>query len=272
MKNIILPEIVAIGVYNAELAVKNREITRNRKTTMFEIELPMEVGGISYINKEKYAIRPNLIICVKPGQSRHTHFPYKCYYIHMILKEGPLYDALIELPDSIETEKYAFYRDIFVKMCKYYDTAFEKDQIMLQSLILELIYHLSRETIGITGQRKTKNNNHLIIEKVLKYIKDHLTEDLDLKTLAQIASLSPVHFHKCFKASVGKTLRDYVEEQRIKRSVNLLMTTELSLTEIAYECGFSSQSYFSYVFKRRMKMTPREYAKSLFKQYEKEPK
>lgn len=264
-----LPDIVALGIYNSQKAVPNTEISKNRKTTLFEIELPMENGGFSFVNGEKVAIVPNMIICSKPGQSRHTHFPYKCYYIHMILKEGPLYDELTALPDFIETIKYDLYREIFEKLCKYYDTAYERDQIMLQSLVLELIYHLSRESVRTVGRKNSKSNNHLIIEKVLKYIREHLTEELDLETLADIASLSPIHFHKCFKASVGKTVRDYVEEQRIKKAVNLLMTTELTLTEIAFECGFSSQSYFSYVFKRRMGVTPREHARLLFRQYEK---
>ena len=77
-----------------------------------------------------------------------------------------------------------------------------------------------------------------------------------------------MNFHNTFKTAVGKTLRDYIEEQRIKKATNLLLTTNYSLTQIAYECGFSSQSYFSYVFKRRMKKTPREYAKEIYMSYE----
>ena len=63
-------------------------------------------------------------------------------------------------------------------------------------------------------------------------------------------------------------LREYVEEQRIKKAIHLLMSTEYSLTQIAFACGYSSQSYFSYVFKRRMKKTPREYIRELYNQYE----
>jgi hypothetical protein len=45
----VLPKIVAIGIYNSDLAVKNIKVTKNRKTTMFEIELPIENGGVSYV-------------------------------------------------------------------------------------------------------------------------------------------------------------------------------------------------------------------------------
>ena len=81
-------------------------------------------------------------------------------------------------------------------------------------------------------------------------------------------SFSPIHFHNTFKRTVGKTLRDYIEEQRIKKATDLLLTTNYSFTQIAYECGFSSQSYFSYVFKRRMNLAPREYAKKMHRRYE----
>ena len=67
-----LPEIVSIGIYNAEIAHKRKTITENRKTTMFEIELPIENGGYSYIDKDSQKITPNLLICAKPGQIRHT--------------------------------------------------------------------------------------------------------------------------------------------------------------------------------------------------------
>ena len=64
-------------------------------------------------------------------------------------------------------------------------------------------------------------------------------------------------------------LREYVEDRRIRKAVNLLIETDLTLAEIAYECGFSSQSYFSYAFKKKMGLTPREYAKEIYNRYDK---
>ena len=111
-------------------------------------------------------------------------------------------------------------------------------------------------------------NNRVDIEKALKYIKDNLTEDLSLQAVADHVLLSPNHFHNCFRTAVGKTLHEYVEDQRIKSAVNLLLTTDLTLTQIALQCGFSSQSYFSYVFKRKMKTTPRKYVEQLNNLYD----
>ena len=267
MKNIILPEIVTVGIYNGSTAQKNKEITKKRNTTMFELELPCEAGGTSYINSESSPISDNIFICAKPGQTRHTRLPFKCYFVHMIVKEGALYDLLCEIPSYLYLEDSQAIKDIFIDMCKYYDTALENDKIMLQSLVLELIHHIVQINKKSSVNDRAKSNNDIMIEKALDYIENNLTGDLSLEAVAAYTSFSPIYFHNSFKHAVGKTLREYVEEQRIRRAVDLLISTEMTLAQIAYECGFSSQSYFSYAFKNKMKMTPREYAKEFYKKY-----
>ena len=266
--DIILPEIVAAGIYNSRIAVKDKLITKNRKTTMFEIEIPIEKGGISYIDSEGRHITPDIVICAKPGQIRHTRLPFKCYYIHMILNAGTLYDILTDIPAFIETRRQEEYRKIFEKLCRHSDSPLESDRIKAFGLVLELVYLLDKDSKKQLYRDKLKSGNYEIIENVIKYIQENLTSDLSLNAVASYASLSPIHFHNRFKAATGKTLHEYVEEQRIKKAAGLLVSTNLTLTDISYKCGFSSQSYFSYAFKRKMKMTPREYVKDIYKRYD----
>jgi len=263
----ILPDIVAIGIYDSQIAAKNTVISKNRKTSMFEIELPIENVGVSYIGSYSKPINTNMIICAKPGQTRHTKFPFRCYYVHMIIHSGILYDTLMNIPDFFETNNVNIYKDIFEKLVRHYSTLADSEEIILQSLLLELIYTISKNATAI-NKNGNLISNHLVIEKSLSYIKEHLTDELCLEEVAKAVSLSPIYFHNTFKKAVGKTLRDYIEEQRIKKSIDLLLTKNFSLTQIAYDCGFSSQSYFSYVFKRRMKVTPREYVKEIYNKYE----
>lgn len=262
-----LPEIVAVGIYNSNIAIKNSVVTKNRKTTMFEIEIPIEKGGISYINSDDMAIEPDMIICAKPGQIRHTKLPFKCYYIHLMMTNGELYDILMDIPNYVKTNKYKKYYEIFDRLCEYYDRAVDSDEIILYSLILELIHTLINDSKKLILRDHIKRGNYKTIEKAIKYIKENLTSDLSLGTMAKRAGFSPIHFHNVFKASTGRTLHEYVEEQRIKKAANMLIATDYTLAEIAYECGFSSQSYFSYAFKRKMSKTPRKYAKEVFERY-----
>jgi len=266
--DIVLPEIIAIGIYNSQIAVKNKSITKNRKTEMFEIELPIDAGGISFIDGGHSEINPHTLICAKPSQIRHTKLPFKCYYIHMILKEGALYEIFSSLPDYLTVEDTSRYQEIFTRLAELYDSAVKADEIMIYSLILELAYLLKKDAKKQLRRDSSGIGNYELIESVIAYVKNNLTEDLSLEAVSAYANLSPIHFHNRFKSATGKTLRSFVEEQRIKKASELLVTTDWTLTRISGECGFSSQSYFSYAFKRKMNMTPRDYAKRVYKRYD----
>ena len=91
-----LPQIVSVGVYNSQLVHKTA-VSPNRKTTMFELELPLDDNAVSYIDGEQCRSSPSTVICAKPGQMRHSRLPYKCYYVHMIVTQGRLLEKLMQL-------------------------------------------------------------------------------------------------------------------------------------------------------------------------------
>jgi AraC-like DNA-binding protein len=260
-----LPKIVAAGTYDGSFAHKNRTVSKKRRTSMFEIEIISEEGGTAFIEGKAYPVMPSRVICAKPGQERYTKMPFRCLYVHFILHGGPLYDLLTNVPDSFEARNIEGYRKLFERLVGHFALLSEKEEILLQSILLELIYSLGKD--GERALQKASSPSPEI-EKALSFIQEHLTEDLSLEVLGKEVALSPNYFHNAFKRAVGKTLREYVEEQRIKKAIDLMLTTDQPLTKIALDAGFSSQSYFSFVFKRRMKMTPGSYLKKHFKKYE----
>lgn len=267
MKEIALPEFTSAGIYDSRLAVKNRDITKNRKVSMFEIELPCEEGGISFIDNDKYKILPDGIICAKPGQIRHTKLPYRCHYIHISVKSGILYDTLMNLPDNFTVRDPSKYRNIFISLCTLYDNSLDIDNLMIHSLILKLIHMLHSDSKYMSHHGKLRSSNYEIIERAIGFINENYAQPLQLEDLSKHVSLSPIYFHTSFKAATGRTPHQYLNEVRIKKAANLLVSTDLSLSQIAYECGFSSQSYFSYSFKKTMGLTPRDYMRKMFEQY-----
>ena len=261
-----LPVINAAGIYDSRLLNKNVAVSQERMVKAFEIELPAEEGGINHINGVAYPIKSNRIVCVKPGQVRHTIFPLRCHYIHFLSDDPAICKAMNALPDCFETEKEEEYRSLMSRIIRHYRSFSEDSQFLMYSRLLELIYTLRTDAARQNSSRGAAHQ--ALIQETLDYVKEHLTEDLTLERVSKAMSFSPIYFHNTFKEAMGKTLREYVEEQRIRKATNLLLTTGYSLTKIAFECGFSSQSYFSYVFKRRMGMTPREYVRDAYKKYE----
>ena len=95
--------------------------------------------------------------------------------------------------------------------------------------------------------------------RVTDYIEAHLSGEIRLAALAREAGLSPHHFGKAFKASLGKPPSQYLAERRITKAKELLLGTDRSITEVAYDLGFASHSHFTGVFRRITATTPSQY-------------
>jgi AraC family transcriptional regulator len=104
------------------------------------------------------------------------------------------------------------------------------------------------------------------VNRAIDYIVQNLAEPLDLEQVARVASFSPFHFHRVFKALVGETLGAFVKRVRLQRAMQLMSHRPgASLTEIALACGFASSSDFSRSFKQRYGVPPRAFDVTRFR-------
>jgi AraC-like DNA-binding protein len=95
--------------------------------------------------------------------------------------------------------------------------------------------------------------------KAERYIRENYTRKVSLQEVADISGLSAPYFSTVFKEEMGENLSSYLNRLRVDRAVDLLMETELSLSEIADSCGFEDQSWFSKIFKIYTGMSPGKY-------------
>ena len=91
------------------------------------------------------------------------------------------------------------------------------------------------------------------------HMRTHLSEELDLKSLADTACLSPAHFSRVFKKATGLSPIAYLTKLRLDRAAKLLTDTHKSITEIGMDCGFQDPAYFARVFKKAYQKSPRNY-------------
>lgn len=91
---------------------------------------------------------------------------------------------------------------------------------------------------------------------VCDYIEDNLAQNISLVKLANLANMSQYRFARAFKAKMGLSPYAYVLERRIAAARSLIKESELSLAEIAYDTGFSSQAHMTTTFKKRLGVTP----------------
>jgi len=102
--------------------------------------------------------------------------------------------------------------------------------------------------------------------RILKRVVDKmrvLDAQLSLQSLAQESGYSRVHFVRMFRAATGRSPHNYLLNMRVERARELLSNPALSLIEIALDCGFSSHSHMTRVFRQFLGITPSEYRRSL---------
>jgi AraC-like DNA-binding protein len=94
------------------------------------------------------------------------------------------------------------------------------------------------------------------IQNIITYIDQHLCEQLTLEDVSRMAGFSRYHFLRIFKRETGIGIRDYIKTRRMYRAVDFLLTTELSVMDIAIILQFDSQEAFTRAFKREYSLPP----------------
>jgi AraC family transcriptional regulator len=94
------------------------------------------------------------------------------------------------------------------------------------------------------------------IQRVRSYIENNLDQPIQVKDLSEIARRSPAHFSRAFKRAFGESPHCYIVSRRLARAVDLMLTTELGLAEIAVAAGFTDQAHLSNMFRRKIGVSP----------------
>ncbi|MDR7068698.1 AraC family transcriptional regulator [Pseudoxanthomonas japonensis] len=102
--------------------------------------------------------------------------------------------------------------------------------------------------------------------RCLELMHARLSEDISLDELAAEAQLSPFHFARMFKQSLGVPPRVYLTQLRMEKACELLELTELSVTAIAHEVGYSSNQVLARIFFKHRRVSPSDYRRSVREQ------
>lgn len=107
-----------------------------------------------------------------------------------------------------------------------------------------------------TGQNYRKR-----IGRVIDHIYQHLSDDLDVNTLADVALLSPYHFHRVYREIAQETVNMTVRRLRLQHAAAELIRSQTSLADIAHGVGYSSKEAFIRAFDKQFGETPNDYRK-----------
>lgn len=122
----------------------------------------------------------------------------------------------------------------------------------------ELMREMFRSYCKLVQQHSIKNYS-VIVQKSIIIIESDLSANLMPRMLAEAQKVSLSYLSTVFKKETGKTISEYIREKRVKHALHLLATTQLQIQTIALHCGIMDVQYFSKIFKKQTRMSPKEY-------------
>lgn len=121
---------------------------------------------------------------------------------------------------------------------------------------------VSMETVRELVQ---KESNYAMMEtavrRVIEYVELHCDEIITREVLGEVACLNPVYLARIFKQRTGKTMGNYILDERIEKAKVLLRRSEMTISEVSQAVGYDNFSYFSKLFKDRAGLSPKDYRK-----------
>ena len=221
-------------------------------------------GSIQYEDRE-FVLPPGhlvLLDCRKlhyyatRGERWHflwVHFAGKCAFDYAELLNSEGTEAIFV------GKRYSFQNefDKLIQYARFFDVQSELEAAAtLQKLLTDLIGLKKRDIFSLKYGDYRKN-----LEDSLFWIQNHFREEITVEQLAEICHLSKFYFIKVFRAYTGQTPYDYLVGFRVVQSQRMLLTTGMTVAQVAAECGFSDSKNFIACFKKRAGMTPLQYRK-----------
>lgn len=114
-------------------------------------------------------------------------------------------------------------------------------------------------TARVKRAKEKEKPYSLAVSRTIEHIYHGRNRNMNLKKLATMVNLTPKYLSALFKKETGENLVNYIQKVRISESMNLLKYSDYSLSEISNYLNFTSQSYFTSVFRKYTGMTPRKY-------------
>ncbi len=233
-----------------------------RTLNEFQLNYITEGTGIFEDERGAHPLLPGSIMLVRPGNSHRYKPEQKTGWIENYIGfNGELAHKFLSIPSfrNVSVIRCGIREEIIDIYFKIFDLAKEEEpgfQQVSSGLIVKLLGHL-------IAYDKKRNFSGKHIEKVIQVVRfqmrEHLDQKVDLERLAEEHSIGYAYLRKMFKKYTGVSPHQYHLEMRIMGAKELLLTSDRSIKEIAFDLGFESVHYFSRIFKKKTGLSPSEW-------------
>jgi len=213
-------------------------------------------GEVHFFNPDQYE---NKVLVLQFGRDffdSDTCFLYNSKLAYPIIKYGD---------NKYNPEIHTQLQDYIIKILQEISFKNKGYKLVIKSLLYNIVVFMARK-MPFEYYSSIEKNKQLAklekLEKVFKYVEENYSKDIRLREICKVANFSLFHFTRFFKYCTGYTFNTYLTKYRLRKSIELLKSTEDSITNISSKCGFNSIKTFNRVFKQEYKATPSQFRKS----------
>ena len=149
---------------------------------------------------------------------------------------------------------------LFTKLLNESKTENEMTDISIANLIERILILLYRKNL-----RNNSPNRNDSISQVLSYVNKNFNYPISLEDVCKICGYSPEYFCRLFKNIVGVRFKDYITSLRLESAKHMLISSDASITQICFDCGFGSIRNFNREFKSKYGQTPTQMKSAMLK-------
>lgn len=224
--------------------------------------------GVFYIEREKVPVKTDDLIIINPNVE-HTEktFPnnpmeYIVFGVEGLAFSFPEHDQAYGRGYSFYSygsDKNQFINFAQLMMHEFQDKKPGFEKVCHGLLEVLLVYISRKQKLSVISESSFQLSKECAIAK--RYIDTNYAQDITLYSLADLTHINKFYLAHSFTECIGQSPISYLTERRLAACKELLSSSNLSVTQIANSAGFSSQSYFSQIFNKKVGMSPRQYRK-----------
>ncbi len=238
----------------------------------YEIYYLLEGERDFFIKNRTHKVRAGDLVFINPKAIHRTKVTKSLYvkrYAMLIPKDfvqrfaldydDNLFECFIN-PNPVihlKEDQHLHLLNLFTRIYEEFESENPHKNFILTVLVTELLYYLNRYHGGDHSLPIDQTTS--LSQQAIEYILENYTEQITLDELSSNLYISTYQLCRTFKAETGFTVMEYLTFVRLRESMQLLDTTNQSVTEIGFAAGFNNINHFIRTFRQHLGTTPKQY-------------
>ncbi|AYW48410.1 MULTISPECIES: AraC family transcriptional regulator [Tetragenococcus] len=264
-------------IYISKVDKKDRNHPRTLHSHSEIVKLILITGGQGniFIDEEQVPVQKGDLVVYNSGVIHEEFFRNEAVSLYCIGLRG-INEKGLQAGELVPEQSSPVFKtgELFPSIVNLFETCYfileqrKSNYAMIVQQLFETLLILIKTNILLPGNDKSENSEKLaIVQNIKLYMDKNYTEEFKIKNLENNKQwqINPFYFAHKFKDIYGYSPIEYLQRRRIGEAQTLLITTNLSVTEIANSVDFNSSAYFSTIFKKIVSLSPKEYRKQYVK-------